>query len=68
MVVGVSASKIVMEETVWGLARFGQKLQGVRSYKEVLAHSLIAARNPTFGVHDLIELHHSGGKERLTPL
>ncbi len=36
--------------------------------KEVLSYGLIATRDPTFRVDDLIELHHSGGKERLTPL
>lgn len=37
-------------------------------YKEFLSYGLIATRDPTFRVDDLIELHHSGGKERLAPL
>ena len=31
-----------------------------------LPHSLIPTRNPSLGVHNLVELHHSRGKERLT--
>lgn len=39
-----------------------------KGYDEGLSYGLIATRDPTFRVDDLIELHHAGGKERLAPL